>query len=162
MTKRFSPVPCPHRRSPVWLSRFGAVATLAALLAISLQVPGGVLPAKADPAAARTAPAPMHVSEFSRADVKNGLASGAILLVDVREADEFSDGHIPGARSIPLSTFRPLALPSETGKQVVLYCLSGARALAARSLAQRSGRSDIAVYAGSMLDWNAAGERIEK
>jgi rhodanese-related sulfurtransferase len=98
----------------------------------------------------------------SRPDVKAGIAAGTIILVDVREPDEFAAGHIAGARLAPLSTFNPAALPREAGKQVVIYCQSGRRAQIALSLARAIGRTDIAVYSGSMLDWKAAGEPILK
>ena len=40
-------------------------------------------------------------------EVKEGLASGDITLVDVREPQEYAGGHIPGSLSHPLSTFDP-------------------------------------------------------
>ena len=50
-----------------------------------------------------------------------------VLLVDVREPDEYAAGHKPGARNIPLGE---LAAKADTlrGDDVVLYCKSGARA----------------------------------
>ena len=41
------------------------------------------------------------------------LANGEILLVDVREANEFAFERIHGALLYPLSTFDPKALPTE-------------------------------------------------
>jgi rhodanese-related sulfurtransferase len=104
------------------------------------------------------------VENVSRSELKRGLADGSILLVDVREPNEFADGHIPGARLNPLQSFDPSALPPrEEGKRIVLSCRSGKRSLVAMHHAQAAGRTDIkAHYAGGMLDWNAAGEPVEE
>lgn len=98
----------------------------------------------------------------SREDLKNGLADGSIILVDVREPHEYEDGHIPGARLNALQSFDPSALPPpEDGKRIVLSCRSGKRSLVALERAQVAGRTDVkAHYAGGMLDWNAAGEPV--
>jgi rhodanese-related sulfurtransferase len=104
------------------------------------------------------------VENVSREELKKGLADGSIVLVDVREPNEFADGHIPGALLNPLQSFDPAALPPhKDGQKVVLSCRSGKRSLVAMERARAAGRTDItAHYAGGMLDWNAAGEPIEE
>jgi rhodanese-related sulfurtransferase len=95
-------------------------------------------------------------------ELKKGLADGSMILVDVREANEYEAGHIPGAIFQPLSTFDPAALPNEPGKRVVLSCRSGRRTLLALEQAQNAGRSDITThFGGGMLAWDAAGEPVE-
>ena len=102
------------------------------------------------------------VEEVSLAELKEGLANGSILLVDVREPDEYKAGHIPGATLNPLQRFDPAALPRVQGKRVVLSCRSGKRTLTALALAQAAGRDDVrAHFAGSMLAWVQAGEPVE-
>lgn len=103
------------------------------------------------------------VDVISREDLKRGMADGSIVLVDVREPAEFAAGHIPGARLLPLSDFRVDSLPVATpGQRIVFSCRSGQRTLKALAMAQAQGRGDItAHYAGSMLDWVAAGEPVE-
>lgn len=145
---------------------FGASA-FATLLLVGMITTASHRPADAAPQIAAFLPPPtaliaMDTIIVSRQDVKAGIAAGTIILIDVREPDEFATGRIAGARAMPLSSFNPAALPRESGKQVVLYCQSGRRALIVHGLAIASGRSDIAVYSGSMLDWRAAGEPIEK
>jgi rhodanese-related sulfurtransferase len=98
----------------------------------------------------------------SREQLKKGLADGSILLVDVREPNEFAAGHIPGAALNPLKSFDPNALPDVPGKRVVLSCRSGRRSLEALTLAKRAGRGDVcAHYAGGFEDWSKAGEPVE-
>jgi rhodanese-related sulfurtransferase len=103
------------------------------------------------------------VEEVSLDDLKQGLSDGSILLVDVREPDEYAAGHIPGASLNALQRFDPEALPKVPGKRVVLSCRSGKRSLNALALAQAAGRSDVrAHFAGGMLEWLDAGEPVER
>jgi rhodanese-related sulfurtransferase len=100
-----------------------------------------------------------HVVDLDRQDVKQGLADGSIVLVDVREPHEFAAGHIPGAVLNPLSAFDPSALP--TGKRIVFSCAAGVRSLRAIEFAQAAGRDIREHYKGGFKDWAAAGEPIE-
>jgi rhodanese-related sulfurtransferase len=88
-------------------------------------------------------------------EVQAGVTSGRILLVDVREPDEFVVGHVPGAINLPLSSFEASRLPAPAGQRVVLICRSGRRAMAALEKVEATGRRDVAVYVGSMNDWTA-------
>jgi rhodanese-related sulfurtransferase len=102
------------------------------------------------------------VEEVSLAEVKEGLANGSILVVDVREPDEFRAGHIPGSTLNALQRFDPAALPRVPGKRVVLSCRTGKRTLTALALAQAAGRDDVrAHFAGGMQAWVRAGEPVE-
>lgn len=94
-------------------------------------------------------------------DIKAGLASGAILLVDVREDHEFEAGHIPGSVLVPLSVFSVDAIPDPEGRRVVLSCRSGRRSLTAAVMAFDQGMPIDAHYAGGFLDWVAQGEKVE-
>jgi len=62
--------------------------------------------------------------------------SGAIL-VDVREADEFRSGHIPGAVNAPLSAIASTTLPKTA--LLFLYCLRGSRSKRAAGILKRMG-----------------------
>ena len=80
------------------------------------------------------------VENVAREELKRGLADGTIRLVDVREPNEYADGHIPGAILNPLQSFDPDALPKpEEGKRVVLSCRSGKRSLVALERARDAG-----------------------
>ena len=102
------------------------------------------------------------IEDISLEELKQGLADGSILLVDVREPNEWNAGHIPGATLRPMSMFDPAELPRENGKRVVLQCRSGNRSAKALAIAQANGREDVrAHFGGGMLEWAAAGEPIE-
>lgn len=102
------------------------------------------------------------VQDISTEDLKKGLADGSILLVDVREPNEYAVGRIPGSILNPLQSFDPGALPNVPGKRVVISCRSGRRSLRALELAQAAGRDDVVThYSGGMLGWEGAGEPVE-
>lgn len=106
---------------------------------------GGLMSALAGPALAGEV--------FSIDQVRAGLNSNRIHLVDVREADEFAVGHVPGAVNMPLSAFKVDQLPPPSDIPVVLMCRSGRRAGEALAIAEAAGRSDVGVYPGSMIEW---------
>lgn len=69
---------------------------------------------------------PTH-KEITPHALKTMLDRGEALVVDVREPDEFAEGHIPGALNLPLSGFSPDKLPAHEGRQLVLNCVGGKR-----------------------------------
>jgi len=64
-------------------------------------------------------------------------SSPGAILVDVREADEFATGHIPGAMSAPLSTISNTTLPKDA--PLFLYCLRGSRSKRAAGILKKMG-----------------------
>jgi rhodanese-related sulfurtransferase len=107
--------------------------------------------------------APVPFKDIGLGELKAGLANGSILLVDVREADEYAAGHIRGALFNPLSQFDPGKLPvAGPGQRVVLHCRSGRRSVTAMQKAQSAGRADVDThFGGGMLAWIEAGEPVE-
>ncbi len=64
------------------------------------------------------------------------------LLVDVRELEEFAEGHIPNAINLPLSQMRDRYAELPTNREIWTYCRVGQRGyFAARFLAQHGYRS---------------------
>ena len=56
--------------------------------------------------------------------------SGAVLL-DVRTPEEYRDGHLPGAKNLPLDRLDTIAEPA--GSPLFVYCRSGARSAQAKA-----------------------------
>jgi len=88
----------------------------------------------------------------------------ADVLIDVREADEYLAGHIPGAihMSRGVLEFKLGGAPALASRdlKIVLYCkTSGRAALAARSL-QAMGYLDVQSLAGGFDAWSAAGKPV--
>lgn len=104
----------------------------------------------------------VQVENIGIEELKQGLADGTIVLVDVREPNEFAAGRIPGSLLNPLQSFDAKALPKAEGKRIVFSCRSGNRSQKALALAQAAGRTDITThYPGGMMGWQAAGEPVE-
>ncbi|WP_026782556.1 rhodanese-like domain-containing protein [Pleomorphomonas koreensis] len=90
-------------------------------------------------------------------EVKALLDSKAIHLVDVREAHEWSDGHIPGAIHLPLSELSARVGDLPEGKPVVLYCLSGGRSGQAFTWLKSAGHPVEAHMGGGISGWRREG-----
>src|SRR5262249_47657322 len=82
------------------------------------------------------------------------LAVEAVELLDVREADERDEGHIPGSRHLPYRTARAAAEAGLlNGRPVVTICESGPRAAVAASLLQAAGVNARPVLNGGIANW---------
>jgi rhodanese-related sulfurtransferase len=105
---------------------------------------------------------PKPFNDITLDDLKAGLSEKTIVLVDVREADEYAAGHIQGAIFNPLSQFETKKLPQPmSGQKIVIYCRSGRRSITAMEKAQQAGRSDIDThYSGGILGWLSSGEPV--
>lgn len=83
------------------------------------------------------------------------------LFLDVREPDEFSAGHMPGARNLPLSELGFHLSELKAAKRIYFSCLSGRRSLrAARTLAYL-GAPDAVNVTGGYQSWCASGMPVE-
>lgn len=86
--------------------------------------------------------------------------SGEWLLVDARESEQFTAGHIPGAVSLPANSYEEALLffAEEHGREktVVVYCGSEdcdlSAELAARLQAE-AGFTDVRILRGGILAW---------
>jgi rhodanese-related sulfurtransferase len=86
------------------------------------------------------------------------LKSGDVVLIDVREPQEFAAERIPGAVLMPLSTFDPKAAAARGGgKTVVITCLAGGRAARAAGAMVAAGAAEPLLHRESLTGWKAAG-----
>ncbi|GMT97061.1 molybdopterin-synthase adenylyltransferase MoeB [Corallococcus caeni] len=105
-----------------------------------------------------------EIREVSHEHVRQLLDSGAkVKLVDVREADEYAGGRLPGAVHIPRG-YLELRIEEKADREdeVVLYCAGGTRsALAARTL-REMGYTRVSSLAGGYNRWSDAALPVEK
>ena len=86
------------------------------------------------------------------------------VVIDVSEAEEFAQGHVVGARNVPVNQLeqrlpevvRNKALP------VILVCPTGARANRALGIAQKLGYEKAQVLGGGLAAWKEANLPVEK
>jgi glyoxylase-like metal-dependent hydrolase (beta-lactamase superfamily II)/rhodanese-related sulfurtransferase len=99
---------------------------------------------------------PVSLEELERL-----LADDAVELLDVREADERDDSHVPGSRHLPYRTARAAAEAGLlNGRPVVTICESGARAAVAASVLQAMGVEARPVLDGGIAGWRARGGEL--
>jgi ArsR family transcriptional regulator len=88
---------------------------------------------------------------------------GEVTVLDVRPAEEFRAGHIPGARSVPLSELRHTLRSIPKDQEIVAYCRGPycVLALEAVELLQAEGYRAVRLEEG-VADWKAAGFPLER
>jgi molybdopterin/thiamine biosynthesis adenylyltransferase/rhodanese-related sulfurtransferase len=104
-----------------------------------------------------------QIDEVDPAQVKAGLGNG-VVLVDVRESEEFDAGHIPGAKHVPRGHLesRIENAVADRDAHVVLYCASGNRsALAAHTLKELLGYENVESMTGGITLWKDRGYEVE-
>lgn len=92
------------------------------------------------------------VEEVHAAVSKAMMDSGRIM-VDVRYEEEWEDGHIEGARLMPLHELRNHLSDLDKTKKYVAYCLSGKRSSVAAMIMAQSG-FDTVCMANGLRDWS--------
>jgi len=97
------------------------------------------------------------IQQATPAEVRDGIADGTVLLVDVREVNEYSSERIPGAVLYPLSTFEPQALPRNSGRKLVLHCGGGGRSTRAAQALVAAGYEQVYNLEGGIRAWKALG-----
>jgi molybdopterin/thiamine biosynthesis adenylyltransferase/rhodanese-related sulfurtransferase len=98
-------------------------------------------------------------SEIDEIDAGAAKALDGAVWIDVREADEWQEGHLPGAVHIPRGFLesRVEGVAPDKSTPVVLYCASAARsAFAAKTLAGL-GYENVHSLAGGFTDWKRNG-----
>jgi rhodanese-related sulfurtransferase len=97
------------------------------------------------------------VKTLSPQEVRDLVDRQAIHLIDVREAHEWNDGHIPGAIHRPLSELPTWAGTLPEDKPVIFYCLSGGRSGQAFSACKSAGHAVEGHMGGGISAWRMQG-----
>ena len=76
------------------------------------------------------------------------------VIVDVRNADEYAQGHIPNAKLLPLPSIENIALNELPDKKqlLIVYCRSGVRSKKAADILAKLGYTNIKEF-GGIIDW---------
>lgn len=99
--------------------------------------------------------------EVTVAEAAQAHATGEAQIVDVREADEWVAGHIPGALHIPLGDIGRRGSELDAGRRVIAVCRSGRRSLIAAEAFREAGHVEAASLAGGMIAWERADQPIQ-
>ena len=128
--------------------RAPALGVLLVLLAFS--------PASSDDGAPPVAPsiAPEELAERS-------ASSKPPVIIDVRTAQEYAGGHIPGALNIPYDEVADRISEVDAPHGVALYCLVGPRARRGEAALLGAGYGQVLHLEGGLSAWEAAGLPVE-
>lgn len=106
-----------------------------------------------------------RIEEVAIDDAERAIDDADVLL-DVREADEYAAGHLPGAIHISrgMLEFRLSASPELSARdlKIVLYCKTSGRAALAASTLRDMGYLRVKSIAGGFDAWRAAGKTVVK
>lgn len=99
----------------------------------------------------------MTLQNLTPADIADKLKKRQIVLIDVREPQEYAAERIHGALLFPLSTFDPALLPNDDQRPIVFQCGSGNRSGRAVAACAAAGFPHNAHMAGGIMAWKADG-----
>lgn len=128
-----------------WLWKWLSVAALAAGLFLVLR----------SPVAAEDAVAPTEAAALIKQQKQ-------LQLIDVRTEAEYANGHVAGAKLIPLHEVEKRLAEIDKQKPVLLYCRTGSRSANALKILQERGYTQAKHMDGGIKAWQAAGLPITK
>jgi sulfur-carrier protein adenylyltransferase/sulfurtransferase len=98
-----------------------------------------------------------EIDEIQPADA--AALDGGALFLDVRERDEWEEGHIPGALHIPRGTLESRVESAVPGHErpLVVYCAGGSRSAFAAKTLDELGYGDVRSLAGGFTEWKRNG-----
>jgi molybdopterin/thiamine biosynthesis adenylyltransferase/rhodanese-related sulfurtransferase len=104
-----------------------------------------------------------EVDEVDAVHARELLESGDPVIVDVREQDEWDEGHIPGAIHIPRGNLesRIEAAAPDRGRPLLVYCAAGNRSAFAAKTLDELGYGGVVSLAGGFTDWKRNGFAVE-
>ena len=94
-----------------------------------------------------------HDQKISQEEARERMEAGGVIVLDVREQEEYDSGHIPGAVLLPLG-----AIDGESAAEVIpkkdatvlVYCRSGSRSKRAAKALAELGYTDVYEFGGIM------------
>ncbi len=94
--------------------------------------------------------------------VNQWLGDGDAVVIDVREAEELAQARLDGAVHVPMSSFDPALIPTDTGKKVVFICALGQRSEQVGKYVVAEGiLAEAYNMAGGLEAWAEAGLPLE-
>lgn len=103
-----------------------------------------------------------RIPQLSVQEAERPVRAGELTVLDVRSDMEWHDGHLPGARHIPLGYLRDRLGELSRQQPVVTHCLSGERAAIAASILRAEGFENVSNLAGGFQAWKEAGFDVTK
>ena len=96
---------------------------------------------------------PSGVVDVGNAAFQQAIDAGA-QLIDVRTAEEYTAGHIPGAVNIPIDVLPQQVANIDKTKTVAVYCATGARSLNAKQFLAAQGYPNVVNLQRGIAAWD--------
>lgn len=92
----------------------------------------------------------------------DSFRAGKITILDVRGANEYREGHIPGATHVPLGYLSARIAEVPADKPIAVHCAGGGRSPIAVTVLRKLGRLDVLNMPGGFTEHQADGLPVEK
>jgi rhodanese-related sulfurtransferase len=105
------------------------------------------------------ADAKQRITEISPQEAHEQVKRGEAVLLDVREASEFAQGHAPGAKHLSKGVIEveiEEQVP-DPNQVIIAYCGGGSRSALVADNLQKMGYTNVRSLAGGMRAWKEAG-----
>lgn len=104
------------------------------------------------------------ISQKALQTIMASSEKSSVILLDVRTAEEYAEGHVPGAINISHKKIKAnlAKLLSHKNDTVIIYCRSGHRAGIAKNILAESGFTKLRHLSGDMNGWYEAKLPVEK
>lgn len=99
--------------------------------------------------------------EVTPQELKEKMAKGGVVVLDVRENDEVANCRIPKSVHIPLAEVSARVKELDPEKEIVVYCAAGVRSARASKILDGAGFKKVRNLKGGMRSWMAAGGAVE-
>lgn len=156
------------------MRRFFLLLLIAATFALASCASAPVAPAPAAPMPSAPAHAMPNAAPAGNIDITNLplnvdvatvraiMGRDDVVLIDVREPEEYAAGHIPGVQLMPRGTVPARLKEIPTDKTVIVTCRSGNRSGQITDFLRRNGFTRVHNMQGGILAWQRAGYPLER
>jgi rhodanese-related sulfurtransferase len=101
----------------------------------------------------------VSIREISAGELSTVLERGGAV-IDVREPDEYREGHVPGAQLIPLASVPESLEAFRKAVPVYVVCMSGGRSMRACEFLHGAGITNVVNVAGGTMGFAALGNEL--
>jgi phage shock protein E len=105
------------------------------------------------------AEAKRHITEISPNETRAQVERGEALLIDVREAEDWNEGHVTGAKNFSRGSIEleiEDAAP-DLNQPIICYCGGGSRSALVTESLQKMGYKNARSMSGGFRSWKEAG-----
>ena len=104
------------------------------------------------------------IKQLNPSEAVRLMNNDEVVVLDVREANEFSTGHINKASHIPMSALKKRIneLEKYKNRHVLAYCRSGSRSNYACKVLKKEGFENVYNLSGGVMNWSSANLPLTK